>query len=59
MQRAVSIHPVAVIASVTVMGAAFGLLGALLAVPGAVVAGVLTAELWFRRLESGSAESSS
>jgi predicted PurR-regulated permease PerM len=58
MQRAVSVHPVVVIASVTVMGAAFGVLGALLAVPAAVVAGTLVDELWFRRLESGSAESS-
>lgn len=54
MQKAVSIHPVVVIASVTVAGAAFGILGALLAVPAAVVAGVLVNELWFRRLEAGS-----
>ena len=51
MQRAVSLHPVVVIASVTVAGAAFGVLGALLAVPASVVAGVLVDELWFRRLE--------
>lgn len=60
MQRAVSLHPVVVIASVTVAGAAFGVLGALLAVPVSVVAGVLIEELWFRRLEgketSGSSE---
>ena len=45
MQRAVSLHPVVVIASVTVAGAAFGVLGALLAVPASVVAGVLVDEL--------------
>jgi predicted PurR-regulated permease PerM len=54
MQQAVSLHPVVVIASVTVFGAAFGVLGALLAVPASVVAGVLVEELWFRRLEGGS-----
>ncbi len=51
MQRAVSLHPVVVIASVTVAGAAFGILGAFLAVPASVVAGVLVEELWFERLE--------
>ncbi len=54
MAQAVSLHPVVVIASVTVVGAAFGVLGALLAVPAAVVVGVLVEELWFRRLEGGS-----
>ncbi len=60
MQRAASLHPVVVIASVTVAGAAFGILGALLAVPASVVAGVLVDELWFQHLEgtetSGSSE---
>ena len=51
MQKAVSLHPVVVIASVTVAGAAFGVLGALLAVPAAVVAGILVQRLWFERLE--------
>jgi predicted PurR-regulated permease PerM len=54
MAQAVSLHPVVVIASVTVAGAAFGILGALLAVPAVVVVGVLVDELWFRRLEGGS-----
>jgi predicted PurR-regulated permease PerM len=54
MEKAVSLHPVVVIASVTVAGAAFGVLGALLAVPASVVAGILVEELWFRRLEGGS-----
>ncbi|CAN5593267.1 AI-2E family transporter [soil metagenome] len=52
MRKAVSLHPVVVIASVTVAGAAFGVLGAFLAVPTAVVSGVLVEELWFKRLES-------
>ncbi len=54
MEKAASVHPVVVIASVTVMGGSFGVLGALLAVPASVVAGVLVEELWFRRLEGGS-----
>lgn len=53
MQKAASLHPAAVIASVTVAGTAFGILGALLAVPAMVVVGVLINELWFRRLEKG------
>ena len=51
MQKAVSLHPVVVIASVTLAGAAFGVLGALLAVPAAVVGGILVRRLWFERLE--------
>ena len=51
MQKAVSLHPVVVIASVTLAGAAFGVLGALLAVPSAVVGGILIQRLWFERLE--------
>lgn len=49
-----SVHPAVVIASVAVAGAAFGLLGALLAVPATVVIKVLVDELWFRRFEKGS-----
>ena len=52
MQKAVSLHPVVVIISVTVAGAAFGVLGSLLAVPVSVVAGVLIEELWFKRIEN-------
>lgn len=52
MKEVVSLHPVVVIAAVTVAGAAFGILGALLAVPASVVVKVLVDELWFRRLES-------
>ena len=51
MQKTTSLHPVVVIASVTVAGAAFGILGALLAVPASLVLGVLVSELWFRRME--------
>jgi predicted PurR-regulated permease PerM len=51
MHKTASVHPVAVISAVTVAGSAFGLLGALLATPAAVVAGVLVDRLWFRRLE--------
>jgi hypothetical protein len=40
-----------VIAYVTVAGAAFGGLVALLAVPAAVVGGILVRRLWFERLE--------
>lgn len=51
MKEAASLHPAAVIAGVTVLGTAFGVLGALLAVPMIVTGGVLVDELWFRRLE--------
>lgn len=54
MQKAVSLHPVVVIASVTVAGTALGILGALLAVPATVVAGILVRRLWFERLEGSS-----
>lgn len=51
--RVASLHPAAVIAAVTVAGAAFGFLGVFLAVPAVVVAKVLVEELWFQRLEEG------
>lgn len=51
MEEAAALHPAVVIAAVTVLGAAFGLVGALLALPVIVVAGVLVEELWFKRLE--------
>ncbi len=51
MRKAISLHPVVVIASVTVAGAAFGALGALLAVPAVVVGDILIRRLWFERLE--------
>lgn len=54
MQKAASLHPAIVIAAVTVAGAAFGILGTLLAVPAMVVIGVLVDALWFRRLEKPS-----
>lgn len=52
MQRATSLHPAVVIATIAVLSTAFGLLGTLLAVPATVAAGVLVEELWFRRLEA-------
>lgn len=53
MEEAAALHPAVVIGAVTVLGAAFGLLGALIALPFIVVVGVLIEELWFRRLENG------
>ena len=51
MQKTASLHPAAVVTVVTVLGAAFGVLGSILAVPSAIVAAILVKELWFRRLE--------
>src|SRR5215212_976900 len=51
MQKTASLHPAAVVTVVAVLGAAFGLLGSILAVPSAIVAAILVKELWFRRLE--------
>jgi len=56
MEKTASLHPAVVIVAVTVLGAAFGFLGALLALPAVVVAAALVEELWFRRLEGGGAE---
>jgi predicted PurR-regulated permease PerM len=56
MERAASLHPATVIAAAAVLGAAFGTLGVLLAVPATVAAGILVEELWFRRLEEKDAE---
>lgn len=54
MQRVVSVHPAVIIAAVAVLGGAFGLLGALLALPITLTSRVLIEELWFPRLEEGS-----
>ena len=51
MQKTASLHPAAVVTVVTVLGAAFGVLGSVLAVPSAIVAAILVKELWFRWLE--------
>jgi predicted PurR-regulated permease PerM len=48
-----SLHPAAMIAAITVAGAAFGFLGVFLAVPVAVVLKILVEEVWFRRVEGG------
>ena len=55
-RETVDVHPAATIAVVLLLGTVFGLLGALLAIPIAVVAMVLVKELWFRRLEGGQEE---
>jgi predicted PurR-regulated permease PerM len=52
MERATSLHPAVVIATIAVLSTAFGLPRTLLAVPATVAAGVLVEELWFRRLEA-------
>lgn len=52
MHETTSLHPVVVVAAVTAAGAAFGVLGSLVAVPAVVVGMVLVEELWFRRLEA-------
>lgn len=51
MEEVASLHPAVVVASVAAFGAAFGILGAVLALPITLAAGVLIEELWFRRLE--------
>jgi predicted PurR-regulated permease PerM len=56
MQKTASLHPAAVVTVVTVLGAAFGVLGSILAVPSAIVAAILVKELWFRRLEEARTE---
>jgi len=56
MEKTASLHPAIVIVAVTVLGTAFGFLGALLALPATVVAAALVEELWFRRLEGTNAE---
>ena len=56
MEEAAALHPAVVIGAVTVLGTAFGLVGALLALPIIVVVGVLIEELWFSRLEGGDSE---
>jgi len=52
MEKVASLHPAAVIAGVTILGTAFGILGALLAVPTVVAVGTLVRELWFVPLEA-------
>ncbi len=51
MEEVASLHPAVVVASVAAFGAAFGVLGAILALPATLAGGVLVEELWFRRLE--------
>jgi len=56
IHEATSLHPVVVVAAVTLAGAAFGVLGSLMAVPTAVVIMVLIEELWFRRVEEAASK---
>jgi predicted PurR-regulated permease PerM len=56
IHEATSLHPVVVVAAVTLAGAAFGVLGSLIAVPTAVVIMVLIEELWFRRVEEAASD---
>lgn len=54
MEEVASVHPAVVVASVAAFGTAFGVLGAILALPAILAAGVLVEELWFRRMEGKS-----
>jgi predicted PurR-regulated permease PerM len=56
IHQATSLHPVVVIAAVTLAGSAFGVIGTLIAVPTAVVIMVLIEELWFRRVEGAASD---
>jgi predicted PurR-regulated permease PerM len=56
IHEATSLHPVVVVAAVTLAGAAFGVLGSLIAVPTAVVIMVLIEELWFRRVKEAASD---
>ncbi|HZY66154.1 MAG TPA: AI-2E family transporter [Rubrobacteraceae bacterium] len=49
MEEVASLHPAVVVAAVATLGTAFGVLGAILALPIALVVGVLVEELWFKR----------
>ncbi len=57
MEETASLHPAVVIASIAGFGAAFGILGALVALPLVLVAGVLVEELWFRRWKQEGSDS--
>ena len=56
MEEVASLHPAVVVAAIATLGAAFGILGAILALPVALVAGILVEELWFRRWKQNGAE---
>ena len=53
MEEVASLHPAVVVAAVAALGAAFGILGAILALPVVLVAGVLVEELWFKHWQQG------
>jgi predicted PurR-regulated permease PerM len=56
IHEATSLHPVVVVAAITLAGAAFGVLGSLIAVPTVVVIMVLIEEIWFRRVEEAASD---
>src|SRR5215212_7476200 len=56
IHEATSLHQVVVVAAITLAGAAFGVLGSLIAVPTAVVIMVLIEELWFRRVKEAASD---
>ena len=49
MEEVASLHPAVVVAAIAALGSAFGLLGAILALPMVLVADILVEELWFKR----------
>ncbi len=51
MEEVASLHPAVVVAAVAAFGTAFGVIGAILALPVTLVGGVLVEELWFHRME--------
>ncbi len=53
MEEVASLHPAVVVAAVAALEAAFGILGAILALPVVLVAGVLVEELWFKHWQQG------
>jgi predicted PurR-regulated permease PerM len=56
MEEVASLHPAVVVAAIATLGAAFGILGAILALPVALVAGILVEELWFKRWKQSADE---
>ncbi|MGF1471525.1 MAG: AI-2E family transporter [Rubrobacteraceae bacterium] len=55
MEEVASLHPAVVVAAIAALGAAFGILGAILALPIALVAGILVEELWIQRQTNAAA----
>lgn len=49
MEEVASLHPAVVVAAIAALGSAFGILGAILSLPVALITGILVEELWFKR----------